>query len=251
MRPARAGDVLRQIRDLPFADLDSFAPGTVLILAPHPDDETLGCGGMIATACARGRPPVVVVLTDGTGSHSGSPSYPPARLRALREAEARTATALLGLPPDRLHFLGLPDTRAPHCGPAFEGAMRAVAGLARESGAGTLCTTWQHDPHGDHVAAHLIGAAAAREVGAALLTYPVWGWTLPPDQVLPVMDIVGARLDIAAHLARKRSAIAAHESQCSDLISDDPGGFRLADEMLANFQRPFEVFLQGTRAHPC
>ena len=103
--PVRAGDVLRCMESLPIADLDAITGGgTALVLAPHPDDESLGCGGLIAEACARGHPPVVAVLTDGTMSHPSSPSHPAPRLKALREAEARAAVESLGLSPDRLHF---------------------------------------------------------------------------------------------------------------------------------------------------
>ena len=78
---------------------DIIGGGTCLILAPHPDDESLGCGGLIAACVAAGRPPLVAVLTDGAGSHPNSRTYPPDRLRAVRAQEVRTAVGMLGLPP--------------------------------------------------------------------------------------------------------------------------------------------------------
>jgi hypothetical protein len=57
--------------------------------------------------------------------------------------------------------------------------------------------------------------------------------------------VQGWRLDTTRHLPAKRRAIAAHRSQTTDLIDDDPNGFRLPDEFLALFTRPFEVFLSG------
>jgi hypothetical protein len=75
------------------------------------------------------------------------------------------------------------------------------------------------------------------------LSYPVWGWLLPPGQPLPVKQIAGYKLPIAAHLQAKRSAVAAHASQYSTLIDDSPNGFRLPPELLSIFERPFEVFL--------
>lgn len=241
----RAGEVLREMERLPWADLDAVAPSTALVLAPHPDDESLGCGGLIATACARGRPPIVVVVTDGAGSHPGSASHPPARLQEVREAELHAAVAILGLPPGRVALLRLPDTRAPQEGADFEAAVAAVAGLVRRHDATTICTTWRHDPHGDHAAAQRIGEAAAGATGATLLEYPVWGWTLPAEQGLDVADVAGARLYIGPHLPLKRRAIAAHSSQYADLITDAPNGFRLRTEFLAFFDRPFEVFLRA------
>jgi LmbE family N-acetylglucosaminyl deacetylase len=241
----RAGDALRRMERLPFADLDAITgEGPALVLAPHPDDESLGCGGLIAEACARGRPPVVAVLTDGTMSHPSSPSHPSARLKALREEETRAAVAALGLPPGRLHFLEFPDSRAPTEGPGFAAAVDRVAELGRAQGCGCVLATWEHDPHRDHAAAHAVAREAARRTGARLVSYPVWGWTLPARHRLPGGGRApGARLDVARHLPAKRRAIAAHASQHPGLITDDPKGFSLTPEMLAFHDRPFEVFL--------
>lgn len=72
--------------------------------------------------------------------------------------------------------------------------------------------------------------------------YPVWAWNLPLD-----VDVEGpprgGRLDISAELPRKAKAVAAHRSQTTDLIDDDPTGFRLDPGMLARFARPFEIVL--------
>ncbi|GAA0593932.1 PIG-L family deacetylase [Craurococcus roseus] len=229
---------------LPFGTLDEITVGgTTLVLAPHPDDESLGCGGLIAEACARGRPPVVVVLTDGSMSHPSSRSHPAPRLRALRQTETQAAVSALGVEGGRLHFLGLPDGRAPCAGAAMEEAAARVAELAQLYQARAILTTWQHDPHADHVAAYVIGRSAARLAGTRLVSYPVWGWALPPRQRLPVDAVAGARLDIARHLPAKRRAIAAHASQHTGVIADDPNGFHLPASLLSAVDRPFEVFL--------
>ncbi len=231
---------------LPLAGLDEIlAPGPALLLAPHPDDETLGCGGLIAECCALGRELHVLIVTDGTGSHAGSRAWPAARLRALREREARRAVGELGLPADRLAFLGLRDTEAPREGAALEEAVSRIAAHATGRGARTILATWRHDPHGDHVAVSRMGTAVARAIGARSVEYPVWGWTLPPEQPLDDPPTRGWRLDITRHLPAKRRAIAAHRSQTTDLIDDDPDGFRLPDEFLALFTRPLEVFLSS------
>ncbi|MDR3535413.1 MAG: PIG-L family deacetylase [Acetobacteraceae bacterium] len=238
----RTADVLARMQALPFAGVDAIAPGTSLILAPHPDDESLGCGGLIAALCAAGRPPLVVAVTDGAGSHPHSVRYPPARLAALRAEELRAATAILGLHSERVTFLGLPDTSAPSEGPKFMRAVAAIEAMARAQAVTTIFTTWRHDPHGDHQAVAAIGAAAAS--GARLRLYPVWGWLLPAEQDLPVEAVAGRRLDITGLLPLKRRAIAAHASQYSNLIADDPKAFRLPTDLLAVVDRPFEVFLQ-------
>jgi LmbE family N-acetylglucosaminyl deacetylase len=84
---------------------------------------------------------------------------------------------------------------------------------------------------------------AARLAGVPHLAYPVWGWTLPPAHPLPAEPVAGWRFDIAAFLPAKRAAIAAHASQHGEVVRDDPEGFRLPQEFLALFDRPFEVFL--------
>jgi LmbE family N-acetylglucosaminyl deacetylase len=237
------GAVLQAMRALPLRSLEAIAgSGRVLILAPHPDDESLGCGGLIAACCEAGRPPFVLVLTDGAGSHPGSRSHPPARLRATREAEARRALAALGLGPDHIAFLGLPDTAAPHDGPAFDRAVAAIAAQAVAIGCTTIAAPWQHDPHCDHLAAHRMASAAATQLGLRHIAYPVWGWTLPATDALDTR-VAGGRLDIAQHLPAKRRAIAAHASQHGGVITDDPSGFQLPRHLLAVFDEPFEVFL--------
>lgn len=240
-----AGEVLATWRGLPFADFDRIAVGPLLVLAPHPDDETLGCGGLIAEACARGREAQVAILTDGTRSHPNSQQYPAPRLKALRESEARAAAAALGMPDDRLHFIGLRDENLPHEGSEFDSVVRRLTELMASFAATTILATWRHDPHDDHIAAHFIAAAVARRTRARHLAYPVWGWTLPLEQPLPEAATRGVRLDISRRLETKRRAISAHASQMGGLITDDPYGACLPDSLLANFLEPFEVFLEA------
>ena len=235
-----ADDVRIAMEALPDADLDVIVGGErPLILAPHADDESLACGGLIAACCERGQQPFVVILTDGAGSHPGSKQYPPERLRQIRAEEARQAVAALGLAPENLVFFNYPDTALP----VSPTVSARVAMLAREHGCTVMLAPWLHDPHCDHEAAALIAREAAQATGCRLLSYPVWGWLLPPDHPLPVNEVAGFRLPIAAHLEAKRSAVAAHASQYSDLIKDSPDGFRLPPELLSVFERPYEVFL--------
>ncbi|MFZ1431665.1 MAG: PIG-L family deacetylase [Geminicoccaceae bacterium] len=95
----RAGDYLRLAAELAEVELDALTRGRgVVVVAPHPDDESLGCGGLIAACCAHGIEVRLLVLSDGTGSHPNSRRYPADRLRDLREAELEQATSILGLP---------------------------------------------------------------------------------------------------------------------------------------------------------
>jgi LmbE family N-acetylglucosaminyl deacetylase len=216
---------------------------TALILAPHADDESLGCGGLIAAACAAHLPPVVVVMTDGAASHPGSHSHPPARLAALREAEARHAVSLLGLPPSNLSFLRYPDTALPKSGAGFAEAVTRIQHIAATHSCRLLIAPWQADPHCDHEAAAAIAAAAAANSRLRLLSYPVWGWLRDPTHRI-TQPRRGWQLDITAQLPAKQRAIAAHRSQYGGLITESPTGFRLPATLLQIFARPFEVFLE-------
>lgn len=241
---SRAADYLSAMRALPVVPLETIlGDGGLLVLAPHQDDESLGCGGLIAAARAAGRGVTVAFLTDGAGSHPNSQAYPPERLRLVRQGEAKTALALLGVEASHVVFMRLPDTDAPHDGEKFETAVEALAVLIGDDEV-TIATTWIHDPHGDHGSAAKIARAASRLTGRPLVFFPVWGWTLPDDAWVPDDAPSGVRLDISAHLAAKQAAIAAHVSQGTNLIDDDPNGFCLQADMLAHFAGPFEVFVR-------
>ncbi len=240
-----AGDFHRAWRRLPMGCLnDITGGGTCIVVAPHPDDESLGCGGLIAACVASGVLPLVVVLTDGAGSHRNSRAFPPDRLRTVRAREVLDAVACLGLPPGRVAFLGEPDSAAPHAGPAFKSV---VTRLAKMIGRETTCTAvlapWQHDPHCDHLAASHIAAAAAHIRGVRHVAYPVWGWTMPANAPVPAPVSTGWRLDIAAFLSPKRRAIQAHRTQYGGVITDDPTGFQLPLALLSVFDSPFETFV--------
>jgi LmbE family N-acetylglucosaminyl deacetylase len=90
---------------------------TLLVIAPHPDDETLCCAGAIQRVVKAGGRASVVWLTSGDGSALGmllveKTLFDAGKMRALgarRMREARAATALLGVPPAGQLFLGYPD----------------------------------------------------------------------------------------------------------------------------------------------
>lgn len=240
-----AGEFLAALTQLPLGTLhDLTANAPFVVLSPHPDDETLGAGGLIAATCATGQRVDVVVISDGAGSHPHSKAYPAQRLIALRQAEVEAAGALLGLKPDSVRHLGLPDTQVPSSGPAFEAAVEAIVDLCNRAGARSLFVTWDGDPHCDHEAtARMAQAVRRRMPSLKLWAYPIWGWHLDPALPLDRAPPVGFRLDISAHQAVKRNAIAAHVSQMTALIDDDPEGFRFTDATLAPFLGPSEYFI--------
>ena len=241
-------DFLENIASMPFASLDDIiGTGSLVILAPHPDDETLGCGGLIAGAVARGRRVEIVVLTDGSGSHPGSQTFARERLAALRRAELERAAEALGLSSDHLTFLNLQDA-SPPVGATLSKALDAIEAILRESEAQTLCVTWRHDPHCDHqAAAAMADIMAARLPNLRVWQYPIWGLHLSPAQVIDSLGPVGHRLDIGPWMQAKRAAIQCHASQMTALIADSPDAFRFDEETLAPFLQPVERFIEADR----
>ena len=122
--------------------------------------------------------------------------------------------------------------------------MAAVASLIRRHGCRSLLASWRCDPHCDHEAAALIGAAAADETGIPHRAYPVWGRTLPPST--PVQGGPGWRLDVASWQDAKRRAVRCHRSQWAGMITDDPGGFQMQPDFMALFDTPYELFLEAS-----
>ena len=244
-RMLSAAHVHAMLRGLPESTLMAQTGGNpLLVIAPHPDDESLGCGGLIAQAVSRGQSVSVLILTDGSRSHPKSREYPPARLRRLREVETAEAMRALGLEATHLCFMGLPDSRAPHCGSAFERAAEAIATHAASLDARVIFTTWRHDPHCDHGAASKLAGRAASLLGASLYEYPIWGWTLPPRRLLRVLPIKGFRLDTRAQQVLKERAIACHRSQLGKVITDDPAGFVMSLDFIGLFNGGWETFIE-------
>lgn len=227
--------------------LDLF--GRTLVVAPHPDDESLGCGGAIALLRARGHSVHVLFVSDGTLSHPSSRRYSAPRLAALREEEALAALAALGVEQESATFLRLRDRAVPSPGAAnFDAAVDRCRALIDDIGPQTILAPWRRDPHPDHRASwSLIDAALARDPAYDVrrVEYLIWLWELAADDDAPrPNEVTPWRLDIGSVLPRKRAAIAAHRSQTTALIDDDPTGFRLTPDILAHFAHPWEIYLE-------
>ncbi|MBB2900524.1 LmbE family N-acetylglucosaminyl deacetylase/SAM-dependent methyltransferase [Kineococcus radiotolerans] len=224
------------LRDVPPLAWDGVAH--VLVVAAHPDDETLGAGGLLATAAARGLPVDVLVLTDGEASHPDSPTTTPERLAAVRAAEVTRAVADL-VPGAALHRRGLPDGTLTD---AADDVRRAVADLVRP---GTLVVSpWSGDAHPDHDTAGRVSADVARAAGVRCLQYPVWAWhwSHPGDHRVPWVSGVRLVLDGAVR-GRKRNALDRHVSQTRPLSPQPGDEVLLPAAVTAHFERDEEFFL--------
>lgn len=216
--------------------------GRTVVVAPHADDESLACGGLLALLARQGVEAHVVVVTDGAASHVGSAAFPPKRLAALRAAEVSEAVRRLGHG-ERTYVLGLPDGAAPLPGqPGFDAAVDVLRDLLARLAPATLVLPWRHDPHPDHVAAYLLADAAA-PAGVRRIEVPVWAWHRGDRP--PAADTHTAwRLDVSSVRAEKAAAVAAHVSQTTALIADADEAFTLTPELLAPFERDWELFVE-------
>lgn len=234
-------DMMLRAATAPFADLsDIMGAGGVVVLAPHPDDESLGCGGLLCAAAQEGRKVAVIAVTDGRKSHPSSPSVDATTLARLRAAELRAAVQALH-PDIAIHSLGFHDCDIADVPPASDAAVAAILSVVDATRATALLTAWRGDPHKDHVAtAALARQAAAQRPDVRVWSYPVWGRFSGTGTHFRVRIL---RFDTAPYRAAKTVAIACYRSQMTRLISDDPQGFLMAPAMQAHFIDHPEVFL--------
>lgn len=222
--------------------------GNALVIAPHPDDESLGCGGTIALLRQRGYDVHVLFVSDGTMSHPNSPSYPAERLRDLREAEAVDALRILNLPPDKAIFLRLKDRRVPTTDqPGFAEAVTSMRAVLERTNPATVFVPWRRDPHPDHRASWQLLRAAVTQVAnpPRILEYLIWLWELGDERDMPGPDEVQVwRVPIDPVMDQRNRAIAAHRSQVTRLIADDPTAFYLSPELLMHFDAPRELYVE-------
>ena len=244
---------------LPFSDYPlrpgSFAAGlgSTVVIAPHPDDEALGCGGLLALLQQAGQPLAAVLVSDGTMSHPNSALFSAPARRAVREAEFRHALSILGAGAVEPLLLGLPDSRVPSTNSEadFAEAVERLREFLQRQQAATVLVPWRRDPHPDHRATALLVQAALAGLAhpPRRLEYMVWAWerASPADLPTPADAVRGFRVDVSAGVAQKARAIAVHRSQVAPgVFTDDPAGFLLSAEMLAHFAGPYDVFFEAT-----
>ncbi len=215
-----------------YADpLPAWLPSDIpaLVVAPHPDDETLAAAGLILHLRARGIPVTVAAVTDGEAAYPDMPGLP-----ALREREQAEALACLGVQGASIHRLHLPDS-----GVGAEEARLLALLLRLIPEGGQIIAPWPHDFHPDHEACGRAAAKAARQTGAALTFWLFWTWhhgdpaLLSPENAVQLPLTPGQR-------SQKQAALAKHHSQLQHPNGGDP---ILPPELLAPAQRPYEVFL--------
>jgi LmbE family N-acetylglucosaminyl deacetylase len=229
------------------------ALGRTLVLVPHPDDETLGCGGLLVLLAQAGLAVRVVLVSDGAASHPGSRSHPPAVLSALRLREMGAALAELGCDAQPFTALHLPDGAVPTRGGAgYLAAFERLARLTRGFRPDSVVLPSRHDAHPDHRASHALGMAAVRRSApwARTLEYRVWPAVARPAAEPAAEDGQAPRdaacavwqINVTQVAAQKQRALAHHRSQLGQVVFDDPQGFMLPAALIAACAHPVETY---------
>lgn len=235
---ARSG--LAVVPELPL-DPTELAGMRFVVLAAHPDDETLGAGGLMASLVALGAGVEVLLCTAGEGSHPGSPTTTPEQLATIRLAEFSAALGALGLA-DHWTFLGFPDRGL---GAHAEKIARAVRDAAQRLPGDpdrlALVAPYRADGHGDHDALGAVAAEVARDDGHALLEYPIWFWHWATPHHREWQQWVRFHLDQASRKAKK-CAMAEHATQVQPLSPHPGDETLLSSPFLEHFSRGYEVF---------
>jgi LmbE family N-acetylglucosaminyl deacetylase len=227
---------------VPSAHLDGF--DHVLVVAAHPDDETLGAGGLIATAAVADLDVHLFVCTAGEHSHPKSTTHRPEELAARRENEVRAALGELAPGGAGITLLNVQDG---HLHEAEQTLVQLLVRLIKDGRRTLIVAPWRHDGHPDHDAAGRAAATTARRTGATLWEYPIWWWHWARPGDAPWDDLRQLDLtDIATR--RRRRALDHHRSQ-TEPLSDAPGDEALLrPHFVQHFTGPRERFiLQETR----
>ncbi len=177
---------------------------TALVFAPHPDDEVLGCGGLLAAYQDAGVPVHVVLVTSGDYGEHGKAGT------AVREAETRSATSLLGVASVR--FWQEKDRQVQCDARTIEAARQAIIATQAD----LVLTPSVHEIHPDHRATAWLVLEACRQLVSEGRTL-----TVAMYEIGAPLARVDALVDITAHEARKREAIALYHSQLDISPFDD------------------------------
>ncbi|WP_287930111.1 bifunctional PIG-L family deacetylase/class I SAM-dependent methyltransferase [Arthrobacter sp.] len=216
--------------------------GKLVVLAAHPDDETLGAAGLLQHADAHQVPIEVLVATWGENSHPRSPTHSPEDLAAVRTVELRRALAAIA-PAAAHRFVGIPDGGVHAQRQALENEITAAVAGSHGS---LIVAPWSGDGHTDHDAAGSAAARAAQATNSLLLEYPIWlwHWGSPAHGQMPWPAL--RRLELTAEQqGAKAAAIQSHTSQVAPLSDASGDEAVLGPDVLSHFHRSFETFIDA------
>jgi LmbE family N-acetylglucosaminyl deacetylase len=217
--------------------LNKETGNSIIVFAPHPDDETLACGGTIIKKLEEGFDVYVVVMTDGRHSHDatlGLAEPSPATIAEVRATEFREATHVLGVNPSNLILLRFEDGKLRrHVSEAREKTVQ----ILHEVRPIEIYVPYRDDANEDHRTTYEIVTGSLREADLLPKTYEyiVWNGKIPrPELKVFVMDI-------HRELGRKMEAISKYKSQTSKCFPKQVKAV-LSEEFVNMFRSETEKF---------
>ncbi len=211
----------------------------ICIVAPHPDDEILGCAGLIQQLDAAGYEVVIMAVTNGTASHPESSIYSPEQLNQLRPQETREALQTLGLQQNiqRIGF-NIQD------GAVAEQREQLMNALRQQlQSKDVLIATFEQDGHPDHEITGQVVKQLAKEQSLPYLQVLIWAWhwANPDDDRIPWHKAL--KLPLSPQQLQRKAAAA----QCfhTQLVADPSTGQApiISDTTLARLLQPWEVYV--------
>ena len=219
---------------------NSLAPNhkSAIVFSPHQDDETLGCGGMIALKRQLGVPIMVVFITDGR--YGSLQPIQPEELINTRKLEAVAALKLLGVESSEIYFLEqLDGSLATLSQEQSQNLMQQLSQILQNFIPEEVYVPHCKDFHADHEATYDLveKAIALAGIDVQLWQYPIWLlWQNPLSFQLKSKEIKSAyRLPIYSVRHQKHQAIATYRSQIPGLT---PG-------FLLRFKARYELFFKN------
>jgi LmbE family N-acetylglucosaminyl deacetylase len=201
----------------------------LIVFAPHPDDETLGCGGTIAKKVKRGYDVIIVVMTDGRHALSNAfgilHNPTPDEIKNIRRSEANTAMEILGVPKKNIIFLDFEDGTLGHIN-NHEELVTKITELLEEFQPTEVYFPQEKDYHPDHRAASLLLQESIKK-----LNHPIQGYQysvgmrylrLGPikQKLLNYLRNNYVYVDISEVLSKKIEALSAYKSQIGIVCSN-------------------------------
>lgn len=212
------------------------ARASCMVLAAHPDDETIGCGAMIARKRAAGTKVTIVIATDGRYS-TRSRRVTEVELAAIRAEEAVCAAEVLGVARDDVVFLPFDDLSLVLSVPTLVDELTEV--VERIGVPDEVFVTSARDGHTDHVSLHEAAQHLRPVLGdrCRVFEYPTWYWYAGPGRsgaagalrrewrtlrrlVRNVRTTHAVRVTTGGHLAAKRRALACYASQTTRVTGE-------------------------------
>jgi LmbE family N-acetylglucosaminyl deacetylase len=218
------------------------AARSCLVLAPHPDDETLGCGATIMRKLAAGTPVQVVVSADGRYAYPSSTLSVDA-LVEIREEEARRACAILGLPCENIAFLRFEDCRLADHRRLLRNRLFDIFDAMNPE---EIFVSSIIDNHPDHRVLAELGrelAQARHDRFPVLYEYPIWFWDPRIWRVRHLLELRPRIVKTEEFRMRKREAIGAYRSQVTNSVVET-GSAPLRKGFVRQFLRPEEIFFE-------